>query len=107
MLVFERENNRSTWSRPFPYKEKSQQQSQPRTYEHKCLKNLLMQPQTLHFKSAFFSFLFFFFKDSHIRGIKDQKVRCSVFSLLALLANISTQPHQYQKVSIKLPKNFS
>ena len=48
----------------------------------------------------------FFFKDSHIRGIKDQKVRCSIFSLLALLANISTQPNQYQKVSIKLPKNF-
>ena len=53
-------------------------------------------------------FCFFpFFKDSHIRGIKDQKVRCSVFSLLALLANISTQPNQYEKVSIKLPKNFS
>ncbi|XP_073255098.1 tetratricopeptide repeat protein 12-like isoform X1 [Porites lutea] len=43
------------------------------------------------------------FLDSHIRGIKDQKVRCSVFSLLALLANISTQPNQYQKdVATKL-----
>ena len=109
MLVFERGKLPKYLEQTFSYKEESQQQSQPCTYEHKCLKNLLMQLQRLHFKSAYFSFLFFsfFFKDSHIRGIKDQKVRCSVFSLLALLANISTQPNQYQKVSIKLRKNFS
>ncbi|XP_078379165.1 tetratricopeptide repeat protein 12-like [Oculina patagonica] len=39
------------------------------------------------------------FLDCHIRGIKDQKVRCSIFSLLGLLANISTQPNQHQKVA--------
>ena len=54
MLVFEKGNNWSTRSRPFLYKEESQQQSQPHTYEHNCLKNLLTQVQTLHFQICFF-----------------------------------------------------
>lgn len=38
-----------------------------------------------------------FTQECHVHGIKEQKVRCSIFSLLALLANISIQPSQHQK----------
>lgn len=37
------------------------------------------------------------FLDCNILGIKDQKVRSSIYSLLGLLANISLQSNQHQK----------
>ena len=37
-------------------------------------------------------------QDCNISGIKDQKVRSSIYSLLGLLANISLQSNQLQKV---------
>ena len=37
-------------------------------------------------------------QDCNISGIKDQKVRSSIYSLLGLLANISLQSNQHQKV---------
>lgn len=38
------------------------------------------------------------FLDCHVSGLNtDQKLRCSLFSLLTLLANISMQPNQHQK----------
>nr|XP_058961372.1 tetratricopeptide repeat protein 12-like isoform X1 [Pocillopora verrucosa] len=37
------------------------------------------------------------FLDCNISGIKDQKVRSSIYSLLGLLANISLQSNQHQK----------